>query len=81
MKTWYAQSHGQNITEDIYEGGFLRYEKNSEPYCDLYRFYCKAERDAFIAESPETCNSIGAKQAMVDHNEQFSYWANQRHDI
>jgi hypothetical protein len=77
MKTWYAESHGQSITKDIYEGDFLRYAKDSEPYCDLYRFYRKSERDAFVVESPETCNSIGAKQAMLDHKDQFSYWLDQ----
>jgi hypothetical protein len=77
MKTWYAESRGQSTTKDIYEGGFLRYEKNSKPYCDLWRFYRKAERDAFVAESPDTCNAIRARKAMQDHREQFAYWANE----
>ncbi len=77
MKTWYAESRGQSITKDIYEGGFLRYAKDSEPYCDLSRFYRKAERDAFVAESPDTCNSIRAKQAMREHKAQFRYWSDE----
>ena len=51
MKNYYATATGNLVTEDIYEGGILRYEANSEPYCDLFKFSSKKERDEFVGES------------------------------
>jgi hypothetical protein len=71
---YYAETYGQSIEEDVYEGGFLRYEKDSEPYCDLFRFETKKERDTFVEES--NAKTITAKEAKIKHREQFLYWNN-----
>lgn len=68
---FYAESHGQGITEDIYEGGFLRYEADSMPYCDLLRFSTKKERDLFVSESSDS-NSISAVDARKKHIDQYN---------
>lgn len=74
-KYFYAQSFGQSVTEDIYEGGCLRYKKDSQPYCDLHRFDTEEERDSFVDDSEDT-NSISTEEAMTGHKEQFNYWMN-----
>jgi|SaaInlV_165m_DNA_2_1040747.scaffolds.fasta_scaffold10805_5 hypothetical protein len=71
-RTYYAESHGFVITEDIYEGGSLRYPKNSEPYTDLWRFNSKADRDAFVDED-NSHNAITAADARREHRERFAY--------
>lgn len=73
---FYAESKGFMVTEDIYEGGFLRYEKDSQPYCDLFRFDTEEERSLFINNS-ENATSISAIEAMKNHEDQFHYWNNQ----
>ena len=72
---FYAESKGFSVTEDIYEGGFLRYEKDSQPYCDLFRFSTEDERDTFI-ENGEQKNKISAEDALEHHKDQFNYWEN-----
>lgn len=74
MKTYYAESTGQSVVEDIYEGGFLRHAKNSEPYCDLRRFNSKKERDDFVDEL-DSHYSILARDAKRSHPEQFQFWS------
>jgi hypothetical protein len=71
-KTYYAESHGFGITEDVYEGGFLRYPKNSEPFTDLWRFNSKVERDDFVDDS-NSHNAITAADARREHKERFAY--------
>jgi hypothetical protein len=73
MKTFYAESRGFGITEDVYDGVFLRYPKNSEPYKDLWRFNLKAKRDAFVNEA-DSHNAISAVDAKREHKERFAYW-------
>ncbi len=75
MKTFYAIANGQSITEDIYEGGFLRYEKNSEPYSDLHRFNSKKERDNFVEDS-DSHSAITLSEIKKDkhYSEQYKYF-------
>jgi len=72
-KMFYAESYGQNITEDIYAGGILMLEANSQPYCDLFRFYTKHERNEFVNDG-DGCYEISAADAKKKHKEQFLYW-------
>ena len=71
--TYYAEARGSVTTEDIHEGGILRYEKDSMMYCDLWRFSSKAERDSFVNESDDH-TEISSKEARKQHKEQFNYW-------
>jgi hypothetical protein len=75
MKTrmYYAESHGFSVTQDTYEGGFLRYPKNSEPYAHLWRFKSKSERDNFVIEH-DNHNTITARLAKLNHKDQFIFW-------
>lgn len=72
---FYAECIGQHVTENIYEGGFLRYEKDSQPYCDLWRFDNEEERDSFVNEE-EHRTSISTEDAVKTHKDQFNYWKN-----
>jgi len=71
---YYARSCGQMITEDIYEGGFLRYEKDSEPYCDLHRFDTERERDSYVDNTDSNTTAIRASEALKYHSEQMNHW-------
>jgi len=71
---YYAEATGFSITEDIYEGEMLLYEKDTEPYCDLFRFDTKKQRDIFVEESASH-SKISAQDARRYHKDQFNYWA------
>jgi len=51
MRHYYATAAGHLITEDFFDGGYLRYTANSEPYLDLFRFNSRKERDEFVNDS------------------------------
>jgi len=64
----YAINEGHSVTEDIYEGGYLRYPAYSQPYCDLLAFKTKHERDKHVNNSVDI-TSITVKE--INKNPHF----------
>ena len=65
MKNYYATETGYAVEDDIYEGGILRYEANSQPYYDLFKFSSNQQRDEFVNGSNNR-QSITVKEIKSD---------------